>query len=130
MYINNGKGQFEKAVKALPNIQVSASCVVPADIDGDGDIDAATCGFGSKEVWWFENDGKGRFTNHRIGSNQESYDIRAVDIDGDGDLDLAVALSHSEQYAVAFVVADSAEGKHAATTPDDPAEVVEIDEEK
>tara|TARA_B100001750_G_scaffold55397_1_gene43385 strand:+ start:1368753 stop:1372112 length:3360 start_codon:yes stop_codon:yes gene_type:complete len=39
MYINNGKGQFEKAVKALPNIQVSASCVVPADIDGDGDLD-------------------------------------------------------------------------------------------
>tara|TARA_Y100000815_G_scaffold270472_1_gene295185 strand:+ start:49 stop:201 length:153 start_codon:yes stop_codon:yes gene_type:complete len=27
-------------------------------------------------------------------------------------------------------LADSAEGKHAATTPDDPAEVVEIDDKK
>ena len=29
-----------------------------------GDIDAATCGFGSKEAWWFTNDGKGHFKNH------------------------------------------------------------------
>ena len=66
-------------------------CLVVVDMDGDGDIDAATCGFGSKEAWWFENDGTGRFTNHLIGSNQESYDIRAVDIDGDGDLDILIA---------------------------------------
>ena len=66
-------------------------CLVVVDMDGDGDIDAASCGFGSKEAWWFENDGAGRFTNHLIGSNQESYDIRAVDIDGDGDLDILIA---------------------------------------
>ncbi len=66
-------------------------CLVVTDMDGDGDIDAATCGFGSKEAWWFENDGKGRFRNHLVGRNQESYDIRAVDIDGDGDLDILIA---------------------------------------
>ena len=66
-------------------------CLVVIDMDGDGDLDAASCGYGSKEAWWFENDGKGNFKNHLIGSNQESYDIRAVDIDGDKDLDILIA---------------------------------------
>ncbi|MBQ18383.1 MAG: hypothetical protein CMJ65_14795 [Planctomycetaceae bacterium] len=66
-------------------------CLVVTDMDGDGDIDAITCGYGSKEAWWFENDGKGRFRNHLVARDQESYDIRAVDIDADGDLDILIA---------------------------------------
>ena len=31
-----------------------------------GDLDAATCAYGDKEAWWFENDGKGKFTNHLV----------------------------------------------------------------
>jgi hypothetical protein len=62
-----------------------------ADLDGDGDMDAATCAFGSKMAAWYENDGAGRFRIHVLDRDQESYDIRAVDLDGDGDLDLLVA---------------------------------------
>ena len=66
-------------------------CLVAIDLDHDGDVDAATCAYGDKLVMWFENDGKGDFTAHIIGQDQESYDIRAVDIDVDGDLDLLIA---------------------------------------
>lgn len=66
-------------------------CLAIVDMDGDGDIDAATCAFGDKIAAWFENDGKGNFTIHVVGRNQEAYDIRAVDLDGDGDVDLLVA---------------------------------------
>jgi hypothetical protein len=59
-----------------------------ADFDRDGDVDAASCGYGSERVMWYENDGRGRFTPHRIASGQQSYDLRAVDLDGDGDRDL------------------------------------------
>ena len=59
-----------------------------ADHDNDGDIDAATCGYGSKRVMWYENDGKGIFKLHVVDNLQESYDLRTVDMDGDGDLDL------------------------------------------
>ena len=59
-----------------------------ADHDNDGDIDAATCGYGSKRVMWYENDGKGSFKLHVVDKLQESYDLRTVDMDGDGDLDL------------------------------------------
>lgn len=66
-------------------------CLVCIDMDQDGDIDAATCAFGSKQCAWYENDGKGNFQKHVVGEDQEAYDIRAIDMDVDGDLDLLVA---------------------------------------
>jgi hypothetical protein len=65
--------------------------LVVIDMDDDGDVDAATCAYGSQLAAWFENDGKGNFTTHIVGREQESYDIRAVDMDGDRDLDLVIA---------------------------------------
>lgn len=71
-------------------IQEPHSLVV-TDMDGDGDVDAATCAFGSERCSWYENDGDGNFKIHVVGENQQAYDIRAVDMDVDGDLDLLVA---------------------------------------
>ncbi len=45
----------------------------------------------SRIAAWYENDGKGHFTMHRISDDQSSYDLRMVDMDGDGDADLLVA---------------------------------------
>ncbi len=39
LYLNDGKGQFEKAVDALPEMITSGSKVIPADFDKDGDLD-------------------------------------------------------------------------------------------
>lgn len=66
------------------------------DIDGDGDIDAATCAKDSYTAAWFENDGRGNFTTHHIYEDQAAYDIRLVDMDGDGDLDVLIAGQQSE----------------------------------
>jgi hypothetical protein len=66
-------------------------CLAVQDMDGDGDVDAASCGYGDKEVWWFENKGKGKFINHLVARDQEAYDIRATDLDRDGDIDLLIA---------------------------------------
>ena len=66
-------------------------CLAAVDMDSDGDIDAATCGYGDQIVMWYENDGKGDFTPHLVGKKQEAYDIRTVDLDADGDLDLLIA---------------------------------------
>ena len=38
-YVNDGKGNFQLDSSALPKIDVSGSCVLPHDIDGDGDVD-------------------------------------------------------------------------------------------
>ena len=62
-----------------------------ADLDADGDADAATCAKDDRLAVWFENNGQGDFTSHIVGRDQAAYDIRAVDMDRDGDLDLLIA---------------------------------------
>jgi hypothetical protein len=66
-------------------------CLAVLDMDSDGDIDVATCAYGSKLAAWYENDGSGAFDKHVVGENQESYDIRVIDMDLDGDLDILIA---------------------------------------
>ncbi|MCA9055166.1 MAG: VCBS repeat-containing protein [Planctomycetaceae bacterium] len=66
-------------------------CLTVADLDGDGDLDAATCAKDSQRTAWFQNDGHGGFTMHVVGDTQAAYDIRSADLDSDGDLDLLVA---------------------------------------
>ena len=75
---------------------LSSHCLQAGDIDGDGDIDAATCAYISRKAAWFENDGKGSFTTHIIHDDQAAYDIRLVDMDGDRDLDALIAGQQSK----------------------------------
>ncbi|MGI9644363.1 MAG: FG-GAP repeat domain-containing protein [Ilumatobacteraceae bacterium] len=75
-------------------------CLATVDLDGDGDVDIATCGRAADGIAvWYENDGHGKFARHVIGRGQGSYDIRATDMDGDGDLDLLVA-GHASRNVV------------------------------
>ncbi|MEO7766512.1 MAG: VCBS repeat-containing protein [Ferruginibacter sp.] len=39
LYLNNGKGKFQRVVAALPKELSNGSCVRAADFDGDGDLD-------------------------------------------------------------------------------------------
>jgi len=66
----------------------SPHSLVLADLDNDGDLDGASCGYESQKLAWYENDGKGNFTIHVLDEAQESYDLRSIDMDGDGDFDL------------------------------------------
>jgi len=85
------RGPDFKAIEIDEKI-VGPHSLILEDLDGDGDLDAATCGrFETGVVAWYENDGKANFTKHVIDVNQGSYDMRAEDMDGDGDLDFLIA---------------------------------------
>ena len=103
LYLNDGRGNFRKAVGSLPDEDVSGSRAVAADYDGDGDVDLFV---GGRVVPWhygvdprsllLQNDGHGHFTDvtKRLAPELERVgmvtDAVWRDVDGDGRPDLIV----------------------------------------
>ncbi|MEE2640849.1 MAG: VCBS repeat-containing protein [Planctomycetota bacterium] len=76
----------------IDNTLVGPHSLALVDLDRDGDWDIATCGRqATGKAVWYENDGRGHFDRHLIGTDQGSYDMRAIDMDGDGDQDFLIA---------------------------------------
>ncbi len=103
LYINRGNGVFEKRVDFLPDDRFSSSCVVPGDIDMDGDIDLFIGGRmvpgeypSAPESKVYINDGRGVFTDSSkevLGKNAELGMVTDAiwnDFNNDGTLDLIV----------------------------------------
>ncbi|HEX2718590.1 MAG TPA: VCBS repeat-containing protein [Gemmatimonadaceae bacterium] len=103
LYLNDGRGGFQRAPSALPALFDNGSCAVPGDFDGDGDLDLFV---GARVVarrygvpprsHLLENDGRGHFTDVTMANAPALASVgmvtsaAALDYDGDGRLDLAV----------------------------------------
>ena len=66
--------------------------IAAADLDGDGDLDLVSSDTVNDTLLWFENDGKGKFTQHVIRKGEPGWFERLAvgDIDGDGRPDVVV----------------------------------------
>jgi hypothetical protein len=103
LYLNDGKGNFRKAVGALPPLTLSGSRVAAADFDGDGAIDLFVGGrsvpgrYGiDPQSQLLKNDGRGHFTDVTDSAAPGLSHVGMVtdaiwkDIDGDGRQDLVL----------------------------------------
>ncbi|HYO10196.1 MAG TPA: FG-GAP-like repeat-containing protein, partial [Tepidisphaeraceae bacterium] len=73
--------------------------VVPADFDGDGDLDLVSTSEATHTVAWFENDGNLNFTKRVIDANLNSaYPVSVADLDQDGDADVLVGGYRADLY--------------------------------
>lgn len=71
LYLNDGKGRFIKGDQNIPDVFVNASCIKPADVDKDGDVDVFIGGhvipgqYGvSPTSYLLRNNGQGIFSDH------------------------------------------------------------------
>ena len=92
VYLNDGSGSYTAGTKSFGPGTDNTKGGALADIDGDGDLDAAASNNGQNAAYL--NDGTGNFTagtkNFGTGSDDTQADVAFGDVDGDGDLDVAV----------------------------------------
>ena len=72
----------------------------PADIDGDQDIDIVGIAQGGLKVGWFENLGRGTFTEHVLTSDFQGARCYVADLDNDNDNDIIVSSKAEGQIKV------------------------------
>lgn len=96
---NSGDGTFTAPIDY--DVRNGPSCVIAADLDGDGDNDLAVSNSLSNRVSILKNDGNGTFqaaVNYLVASCPEN--IVAADLDKDGDIDLATANFISDNVSI------------------------------
>ncbi len=69
------------------------------DIDKDGDIDLATAAFDGLD--WWENNGRGSFSRHGVGSLKSAWSVFAAQLSGDSKIDI-VGGSTADKEIVLF----------------------------
>ncbi|MBD0833410.1 VCBS repeat-containing protein [Aestuariibaculum sp. TT11] len=103
LYLNDGKGNFSRAVSLLPKITASGSCVTASDFDNDGDLDVFVGGRLSPQN--YPNAGESFILENQNGTFKDITEkvapgLKTIgmvtsaewnDLNGDGTIDLLIS---------------------------------------
>jgi hypothetical protein len=105
VYVNDGKGNFNRSQNSFPTLTVTTSCITANDFNNDGSVDFFISGravpweYGQiPQSYLFQNNGTGKFINVTDKNAKELSNVGFVkhaqwfDIDKDGDSDLLLSL--------------------------------------
>lgn len=105
VYLNDGNGNFGERQALFPGALLTASCLLPADFNGDGFVDffigarAIPWRYGERPVsYLFENKGNGEFEDVTAAYSESLQRAGLVkdglwaDMNGDGTVDLVLAM--------------------------------------
>ena len=109
--------------------QKSTMCIIPIDIDKDGDNDIITASFNKNGVIWWENTGNQKFKKHIVGNNYGgARTVYASDLDQDGYMDILAAgyktgklswfKNDGKQNFKEHTISDTIPGAHTVSTSD------------
>ena len=98
IFLNDGKGFFRRS-RLLGDEASTSYMALPADIDGDGDLDIIVANDRSKNQI-FKNNGKGKFSFTAYFGREESVTrgICVVDLNQDGFVDVVEANRTSQNF--------------------------------
>jgi hypothetical protein len=102
--LGTGGGAFGPAT--LTNVRGTE--LVPADLDGDGDLDVASGDSSFSQTTVMRNNGNGGFTHNTIYLSEQvsgysnAWDLDLGDFDGDGNLDIAVSNTSANDTGIHF----------------------------
>ncbi len=86
----------------------SVGCITAVDLDADEDMDVVAASDTDNTIIWFEDSGRGRFTQHVIDEFFfRASSVEAADLDGDSDQDIIA--STIDGWAIAWWENDGAE---------------------
>lgn len=88
---------FYPRVSLTPNGSGGDS-VIPADLDGDGDLDLIFPDGSSNNPAWLQNDGDGGFVERQLYSQWFFKYVEVVDFDKDGDMDVVYLASVTDEF--------------------------------
>ena len=95
------------------------------DIDKDGDLDLATAAFSGLD--WWENNGRGGFGRHGVGSVKSAWSVVAAELTGDGKIDLVGGSTANKEIVLFQNSGGRFRRKVIETNFQDPESVVAAD---
>jgi hypothetical protein len=129
LLLNDGKGNFTHKADAFSAKNYDSEDIAVADFDSDGDMDVAFVSEDNGQHEFYENDGKGNFTEiPNLLPESIANAVTAADLNGDGFKDLIIGNAGQDYILINKPAPDGGKGTWTRTFEDETEARLPMDE--